>query len=182
MIVWVWGLSGAGKTTLSQPVIEKWRLAEPNTVLLDGDELRALFGQQDPERDYSIVARRRSVERTVKLCKWLDAQGINAVVASIAMFADVRRENRRLYSSYYEIFLDTSLQTVQQRDPKGLYSKASSGEIRQVVGYDLPFERDPTWDLRIDNNAELTCVDPLVDKIVDEIMNKRRHEQARASA
>lgn len=153
MIIWITGLSAAGKTTIGREVARLWKGIEPNTVFIDGDEIRQLFKQEGSEKDYSVNARRISSERMVALCEWLDRQGINAVSCNIAMFADIRRRNRKVYGDYFEVFLDVSLHTLKHRDPKGLYAQFDKGEMRNVVGLDIPFETEQTHDIALNNDG-----------------------------
>lgn len=69
IILSITGLSAAGKTTLGHEVWKQWRAIEPNTVLLDGDEIRPFFKQDDTPQDYSLVVRRASSQRIVSLCE-----------------------------------------------------------------------------------------------------------------
>lgn len=154
MIVWITGISGAGKTTIGKELCKQWRRKGNKVVLLDGDELRHLFKQDKNIQDYSIPSRRKSAERTVMLCEWLDSQDIDVICSSIAMFSDLRKENRHRFKNYFEIHLDVTLETVKRRDPKGLYRKYEIGEMRNIVGIDLPFEDEKTQDITIDNNSD----------------------------
>lgn len=153
MVVWVIGLSGAGKTTLGREMARQWRACAPNVVLLDGDEVRQLFAHDRGEDAYTPQGRRLNAERLAALCELLDRQGIHVVCCVLSIFADMRRDNRSRYSRYFEIFMDAPLEVVAARDPKGLYAAARRGEARNVVGVDIPFERPATADLVIDSSG-----------------------------
>ena len=92
MILWITGLSAAGKTTLGREIYRLWRAIELNTVFLDGDEMRHFFNQESTPKDYSIIGRRISSQRMVSLCEWLDLQDMNAISCNIGMFADIRKK------------------------------------------------------------------------------------------
>ena len=150
MVVWLIGLSGAGKTTLGREMARQWRETAPNVVLLDGDELRAVFAHDRGEQAYTLEGRRLNAERMTALCELLDRQGIHVVCCILSVFADMRRDNRSRFGRYFEIFMDAPLAALAARDVKGLYGKARRGEKRNVVGIDIPFERPAGSDLVID--------------------------------
>jgi len=153
MVIWLVGLSGAGKTTLGREMVRQWRQGASNVVLLDGDEVRQLFAHHSGHDPYTVEGRRINAERLVALCEMLDRQGIHVVCCVLSIFGDMRRANRNRFSRYFEIFLDASLEAVTRRDVKGLYAAAKRGEQRNVVGVDIPFERPTTSDLVIDSSS-----------------------------
>ena len=83
MVVWLVGMSGSGKTTVGRLVYNAYKKIHPNTVFVDGDEIRALFKHDDLKKDYSVEQRRRNAERIYEICLWLDRQGINVVCLSL---------------------------------------------------------------------------------------------------
>jgi adenylylsulfate kinase len=153
MVIWLIGLSGSGKTTLGREIARLWRKKSPNTVLLDGDEVRQVFAQDQSEADYALSGRRRNAERMTGLCELLDRQGINVVCCILSLFPDMRAENPRRFSRYFEIFMDAPMEVLEQRDVKGLYSAARAGRARHVAGIDLPFPRPECADLVVDTSA-----------------------------
>ena len=152
MIIWMIGLSASGKTTLGREVVRQWKLSEPNTVLVDGDEMRRIFGADGAPSDYSVDGRRRNAERIVGICEWLDDQAINAVCCIVSIFHDMQLENRQRFGRYFEVFVDTPLAVARQRDRKGVYEQTRHRS--PVVGVDIPFLPPPKADLRIDNSPE----------------------------
>lgn len=146
MIIWLIGMSGAGKSTIGQALYRKLKLDKPNTVFLDGDILRDVWGDQ---LGHDIEGRRKNAERFTRLCFMLDQQGINVVAAILSIFPEERRKNREIFSQYFEVFIDTPMDELVRRDSKGLYAKAAAGEIRNVVGFDIPMPRTETWDMII---------------------------------
>ncbi|PPC78428.1 adenylyl-sulfate kinase [Pokkaliibacter plantistimulans] len=141
MVIWIVGLSGAGKSTVGRKLYDKIRACYPNTVLLDGDNVRQVFAHENPEQDYSLAARRKSAERLHGLSLLLDQQGIHVVCCAISMFRDVTALNRQRFSRFVEVFMDVPLEVLSERDGKGLYARAQAGLMTYVVGVDLPFER-----------------------------------------
>ena len=152
MVIWLIGLSGSGKTTLGTELVRQWQGTEPNTLLVDGDHVRRIFGQDKQAADYTLAGRRVNAERIFELCGWLDAQSHNVVCSVLSIFPDVRARGRQHFRRYFEVFLNPPLQTLVERDTKGLYRKALSGEITQVVGVDIPFPPPTDADLEIDTS------------------------------
>src|SRR6266704_3263817 len=79
VVIWIIGLSGAGKITLGRELARQWRLIGSNCVLLDGDELRDVFGHNGSDAAYAVSGRRMNAERMTALCTLLDRQGVNVV-------------------------------------------------------------------------------------------------------
>ena len=148
MVVWIIGLSGAGKTTLANEVIAHVRRVQRNVVLIDGDILREVFAN---DLMHTMEDRRTNARRICQLGKFLDDQDINVVCAILSVFPESRSWNRENLKNYYEIFIDTPMKDLVQRDYKGLYRRYNSGEIRDVAGMDIEFLRPENADLTINN-------------------------------
>ncbi len=142
MVVWLIGLSGAGKTTVAAALRDRLQDAGRPVVMLDGDVVRELFGN---DLGHSLPDRRKNAERISRLCQFLSAQGIMVVCAILSLFEDNRTWNRRNIPEYFEVYLQVSIATLKARDTKGLYARAATGELRDVAGIDLHFPepRDP---------------------------------------
>ena len=146
MVVWIIGLSGAGKTTLAQEVVRLARSRQPNVVLIDGDAIRAVFGN---DLGHSVEDRRRNAQRVCNLCRFLEEQGVDVVCAILSLFPESRAWNRQHLRQYFEVFIDTPVEKLVARDAKGLYGRYQRGEIRDVAGMDLAFVRPDHADLVI---------------------------------
>jgi cytidine diphosphoramidate kinase len=164
MVIWIAGLSGAGKSTLGKLVWDRLRERTPNVVLLDGDELRAVFGGaigHDPE------ARRQQSVRIGNLCRLLDRQGTHVVCCAVTIAPEVQASSRQELSGYLEVFLDVSLDVLKKRDPKGIYARAARCEVKNVAGVDIPYQAPRQPHLVIENNAVRTDLSELVRRILD---------------
>lgn len=153
MVIWIIGMSGAGKSTIGRELYALWKPHAANTVLVDGDQVRAIFGQDRSPLDYTVEGRRKNAERIYEMCLWLDRQGINVVCCLLSIFPDVQACARQNYSSYFEVFVDVPLDILARRDDKGIYSPALTGTARNVVGVDIPFPPPPKADLVLDNSG-----------------------------
>jgi len=150
MVVWLVGLSGAGKTTLANEVVAQVKSVQPNVVLLDGDVIREVFAN---DLGHTMVDRLTNARRICQLGKFLDDQGINVVCAILSLFPESRSWNRDNLENYYEVFIDTPLEDLVRRDYKGLYKKFKAGEICDVAGMDIEFPRPDNADLTIENDT-----------------------------
>lgn len=136
-LIWVTGLSGSGKTSLAVEIVRKWRKVREPVVLLDGDHLREVFGGRN---GYSRSERLELGLAYGRLCKMLCDQGLHVVCATISLFRECQTWNRTHMSRYFEVYLDVPLSVLVERDPKGIYRKAMAGEVRNVMGVDVPFD------------------------------------------
>jgi len=150
------GLSGAGKTTIGGLFYRRLKATKPNVVLLDGDDIRPVFGE---DAGYTHDDRLRWAGRIFRVCRMLSEQGIDVVVCSIAMYRQVRDWNRENIPNYKEIYIKVSKDTLLARNQKGLYTKG-----RDVVGIDLPFDEPQRPDIVVANDGAST---PL--EIVEEL-------------
>lgn len=148
MVVWIIGLSGSGKTTLASKVVARVSQELKNVVLIDGDMVREVFGN---DLGYSMQDRLTNAKRICQLGKLLDDQGIHVVCAILSLFPETRDWNRENLRNYYEVFIDAPIQDLMNRDSKGIYSRFRKGEVRDVAGMDIEFPLPKNADLVIEN-------------------------------
>ena len=168
MVIWIIGLSGAGKTTLANEVIGRVRGEQKNVILIDGDMVREAFGN---DIGHSLEDRRVNAQRICQLGKLLDDQGINVVCAILSLFPESRKWNRENLSNYYEVFIDTPIENLVSRDSKGLYARYNNGEISDVAGMDIAFPRPDNADLIIKNIGSKEKLLSFSDLIAEKIMS-----------
>ncbi len=151
MVIWLIGLSGAGKTVIGREVWRQWKAIRPDVVLLDGDEVREVFRHDRGANAHTVEGRRINAERMTSLCAMLDRQDINVVCSILSIFPDMRAGNRQLFSRYFEVFVDAPMDFLQQQDDKNLYAAARAGELQHVVGVDIPFPVPENADFVVKN-------------------------------
>ena len=164
MVFWVTGLAGAGKTTIGTALYEKIKKTSKETVLLDGDTLREVFGN---DLGYTSEDRFKCAMRYSRLCKLLSDQGINVICCTISMFNDVRQWNRDNIASYMEIYVKADNETLMARNQKQLYSSGAP----DVTGVSAPAQlpENPHITINNDGNADIQLH-------IDEIAAKIRKE------
>ena len=138
--LWLTGLSGAGKSTLAGLVAEEFAIRKLRTEVLDGDTIRQNLSKG---LGFSKEDRDTNIRRIGFVANLLSRNGVNVIVAAISPYSSIRAEVRAAQerSRFVEVFVDCPLETLIERDPKGLYKKALSGEVQKLTGVSDPYER-----------------------------------------
>lgn len=147
MVIWITGLSGAGKTTICTALQALVKPGLPELVVLDGDAVRAAFGHN---LGHSESDRVLQVQRLQAMARVLSDQGLVVMVGVLYNNVDLLAWNRAELNDYFEVYLKASLETVRSRDPKGLYAKRMDGSLSEVVGIDIPWHEPQNADLILD--------------------------------
>ena len=150
MILWITGISGSGKTTLGKYFYKQFIKKNKNTIFLDGDEFRSLFGN---DLKYTIKDRDKNAQRMTSFVKYISQQKINLIISANITSEKYRRWCRNNLKKFSQIYIRASIEQLKKRDYKGLYRKAIKGKIKNVVGIDLPFIEPKHIDLYLENNA-----------------------------
>jgi len=152
MVLWIIGLSGAGKTTLANEVLKKISKHKSNVVLIDGDIIRDVFSN---DLGHTLSDRLVNAKRINRLCKMLDDQDIHVVCSILSLFPESRLWNRQNIKSYFEVYIEAPMDKLQERDYKGIYKKYADGKIKDVAGIDIDFMPPKRPDLIINNNGSI---------------------------
>jgi bifunctional enzyme CysN/CysC len=147
-VLWFTGLSGAGKSTISNLVEKRLHAMGKHTYLLDGDNVRLGLNK---DLGFTEVDRVENIRRVAEVAKLMVDAGLIVLTAFISPFRAEREMARTLFKDgeFIEIHVDTPLSVAEQRDPKGLYEKARRGELVNFTGIDSPYERPDTPELRL---------------------------------
>lgn len=149
-VLWFTGLSGSGKSTISNLVEKKLNENDIHTYVLDGDNIRHGLGS---DLNFSDIDRKENIRRIAHVAKLMSDAGLVVLVSFISPFKEDRAFARNLHDKgdFMEIFIDCDLSECEARDPKGNYKKARAGEIKSFTGIDSPYEKPPNPDLAIDS-------------------------------
>ena len=150
-VVWITGLSGAGKTTLAQAIVKHLRDNGQHVIFLDGDELRDILNRPlNNIQSHDRESRLALAMQYAQLCRMLAMQGVIVVIATISLFKEIHSWNRINLPGYFEVYIKVSLEELRRRDPKSIYQRFNSGEIKNVAGLDLKIDEPLNAHLIID--------------------------------
>ncbi|MDB5501855.1 MAG: sulfate adenylyltransferase subunit 1 / adenylylsulfate kinase, partial [Tardiphaga sp.] len=151
-VLWLTGLSGAGKSTIANLVEKRLSALGRHTYLLDGDNLRHGINR---DLGFDAAARTENVRRVGEIAKLFVDAGMIVLVSLISPFRHDRETARGLLAEgeFIEIEVATPLAECERRDPKGLYRRARAGEIADFTGIDSPYESPPAPEISLDTSA-----------------------------
>lgn len=172
-VVWLTGLSGAGKSTTANAVEQRLHALDRHSYVLDGDNLRHGLTK---DLGFTPVDRVENVRRIAEVAKLFVDAGLIVLVSVISPFRDEREMARRMMEEgeFIEVFVDAPLEVCERRDPKGLYRKARAGEIKNFTGIDSPYEPPESPDIVLKTGER--SVDELADQVIAYLQS--RIEQA----
>ncbi|AMR67966.1 sulfate adenylyltransferase subunit CysN [Aquipseudomonas alcaligenes] len=148
-VIWLTGLSGAGKSTIANLLERRLHAQGVHTYLLDGDNVRHGLNK---DLGFTAADRVENIRRIGEVAKLMVDAGLMVVTAFISPFRSERQLARDLVAEgeFIEVFVDTPLAEVEKRDPKGLYKKARRGELKNFTGIDSPYEAPEQPEIRIE--------------------------------
>jgi adenylyl-sulfate kinase len=162
MVIWLTGLSGAGKTTISTELYRRLKPRMPELVLLDGDAIRAALGG---DLGFTEADRNVQIRRVQGIAKLLSDQGLVVLVGVVYANPELLAWNRANFSQYREIYLRAPLDVVTARDAKGIYGRAARGETSNVVGVDIPWREPERPDLVLEADGRNTPAE-MADRVI----------------
>ncbi|MBU6268365.1 MAG: sulfate adenylyltransferase subunit CysN [Sphingomonadales bacterium] len=166
-VLWFTGLSGSGKSTIANLVEKKLHRMNRHTFLLDGDNVRHGLNK---DLGFTEADRIENIRRVGEVSKLMTDAGLIVITAFISPFKADRDMVRAMLpeGEFVEVFIDTPLSVAEERDVKGLYKKARSGELKNFTGIDSPYEAPVSPEIRIDTTA--LSPDEAANRIVDALL------------
>ena len=158
--VWLTGLSGAGKTTITQALEEKLRNHDYPLEVLDGDIVRTNLTKG---LGFSKEDRDENIRRIGFVSHLLTRNGVIVIVSAISPYRQMREEVRGKIGDFVEVFVNAPLAVCEGRDVKGLYKKARAGEIKSFTGIDDPYE--PPLHPEVECRTDLETLEESVAKV-----------------
>lgn len=161
-ILWLTGLSASGKTTLGKVIKKELDEKGYKSHHLDGDEVRDAslvklgFSKEDRDKNISLA---------IDIAKKYQEDDCIVIASFISPYKDHRKWGRERLENFIEVFIDTSLEICEERDPKGMYKKARAGEIEVFTGISDPYENPDNPDIHIktENKNPEECVQDVID-------------------
>ena len=163
-VLWFTGLSASGKSTIANIVEQKLFSMKYKTYLLDGDNVRHGLNK---DLGFDEKSRVENIRRIGEVAKLFNDSGLIVLTAFISPFLSDRKLVRDLFpeGNFLEVFVDSSLEVCEKRDPKGMYKKARSGEIDNFTGISSPYEKPKNPEIHLLNN------DAGLEDLSDELIN-----------
>ncbi|MFI4894984.1 MAG: sulfate adenylyltransferase subunit CysN [Steroidobacterales bacterium] len=172
-VIWLTGLSGAGKSTIANLVEKQLHAAGRRTYVLDGDNIRHGLNK---DLGFTEQDRVENIRRVAEVSKLMVDAGLIVLVSFISPFRAERRAARALFGAgeFIEVFVDATLADVERRDVKGLYRRARSGQLKNFTGIDSPYEPPEQAEIHLD----MSCL--TLEQAVERVVEFMRRRQAEA--
>lgn len=166
-VIWLTGLSGSGKSTIANALSNRLYNNQNLSYVLDGDNIRSGLNK---DLGFSDNDRKENIRRISEVAKLFSDSGLITVTAFISPFIEEREKAKEIIGEdFCEIFVKASIETCEERDPKGLYKKARAGQIPNFTGLDSPYESPVNPDLVLDTNSNTLeeCVNLIIEYMVE---------------
>ncbi|PCJ15957.1 MAG: adenylyl-sulfate kinase [Candidatus Cloacimonadota bacterium] len=160
LVLWLTGLSGAGKSSIAEKLVEYLELKHQKVQLLDGDLIRNFC-----PTGFLKNERNDHVKRVGFMASLLEKHGVIVIASLISPYQSARDDVRLMCKNYHEIYISTSLEICETRDVKGLYKKARASEIQNFTGVSDPYEIPKNPELKV--QTEGVSVDESVLKVLN---------------
>ncbi|MFT5497043.1 MAG: bifunctional enzyme CysN/CysC [Kiritimatiellia bacterium] len=161
--IWLTGLSGSGKSTISQALEERLIQQGQAAYVLDGDNVRHGLNR---DLGFSDAERTENIRRISEVAKLMNQSGLIVITSFISPFTKDRIGAKEIIGddAFIEVYIDTAIEVCEERDPKGLYKKARSGEIKGFTGVSAPYQPPAAPDLVLDTTQQAVqnCVDSVI--------------------
>ena len=149
-VIWLTGLSGSGKTTIAKILKDKLEIMGKTVEILDGDIIRRMF----PHTGYDEQSRMDHIMKVGFIAGLLEKHNVCSIVSLISPYTEARNFARMQCKNFIEVYLSTPIEICEERDVKGLYSMARSGEITNFTGIGAPYEVPVNPDINLDTSTE----------------------------
>ena len=174
-IIWLYGLSGSGKSTMARGLENELHKLGYLTQILDGDNLRSGLNNN---LAFSEEDRKENIRRAAEVSKLFAHCGIITICSLISPTQEIRNMAKSIIGQdkYFEVFISCPIEVCESRDVKGLYEKARKGEIKNFTGIDSPFEEPVNPDLVI--NTDIHSLEYCHNQLVENILEKIKPENS----
>ena len=174
IVIWFTGLSGSGKSTLTFALERELFYNGYFTRVLDGDNIRSGINNN---LGFSGTDRLENIRRIAEVAKLFAQSGIITLAAFISPTNEIRTMAREIIGNddFFEVHVKTPLETCEQRDTKGLYARARSGELKEFTGVSAPYEipKNPDYEIDTTDKTVQECVGPLIGMVIERVREGR---------
>ena len=162
VVIWLTGISGSGKSTIAEALSNAYRQRNIANEVLDGDIYRAILSPND---GYSVQERDEFRRKVIFIAELLVRNGVVCIVPLLSSSQNIRDFARSKFKNFIEVFIKCPIEICEIRDPKGLYKKVRTGELKDFVGVDLPYDEplDPEITIRSDKLNISESVQQIID-------------------
>ena len=164
--IWFTGLSGSGKSTIANLLEKRLHAEGRHTFILDGDNVRHGLNR---DLGFTEADRVENIRRIAEVARLMVDAGLIVLVSFISPFRSERRMAREMFAEgeFIEVFVDTSLDECERRDPKGLYAKARRGELKNFTGIDSIYEPPERAEVHLNSGVDLpeVCMDRILARL-----------------
>ena len=172
-VLWLTGLSGSGKTTITKILYKRLRKKYNKIKLLDGDILRSREKIYYSKNSFTKLNRIRIGKLYSRICKKFENEGFFVIIAVMALYREVHRYNRKKIKNYTEVFLDVPIKELIKRDPKKIYKKFFENKINNVTGLDLKYDKPKKSNIKIKWRKNI-LKENVVKKIILYLMKEKK--------
>ena len=171
VVFWMYGLSGSGKSTLANALERRLHAEGVMTKLLDGDNIRSGLNR---DLGFSDEDRLENIRRIAEVAKLFKEAGVVTITSFITPARELRAMAREIVGAedFREVYVRCSFEKCAERDVKGLYAKAASGDVKQFTGKDSAFEEPESAELVIDTESE--SIEESCDKLYGQVIEAIR--------
>lgn len=167
-VLWMTGLSGAGKTTLALAIEKQLRARGVRLERLDGDTVREGLTR---DLGFSKEDRDKNIERVSFVAKLLSRNNVAVIASFISPYAAMREHVRNETTNFLEVYVDAPLEECERRDVKGWYAKARAGEVKNFTGIDDPYEAPENAEIHV--RTDLYSVDECVAQVLEALEERQ---------
>jgi len=168
MIIWITGLSGAGKTTLGQTLYKSIKRKSPNIIWIDGDVLKKIIPNNGKHDKKSRIER---YKKMIHIVKFFYDQKINVIVSTLYFNNFMFKNNKKIFKNYFQIYLKTNIKYLIKRDSRKIYSKNINKKKPSLVGVDIKWNEPIKSNLIIKNFFNKN-INEIKKKILSRLNNK----------
>ena len=168
-VIWLTGLSGSGKTSTADALENKLHALGYKTYTLDGDNVRHGLNN---DLGFTDADRVENIRRVAEVAKLMVDAGLIVITAFISPFISERKYARQIFADneFIEVFVDAPIEVCEARDPKGLYKKARSGQLKNFTGIDSEYQKPPNPEIVLESSKKPP--EELADYVLEYLISK----------